>query len=307
MSIMWADKYKPDTFQNLNYHEDISKRLKTLASSDDFPHLLVYGPSGAGKKTRIACTLRELFGDGVLRIKSDQQTVIPPSNKKFEVNIIASNYHIEISPSDVGIHDRIVIQQLIKDIAQTQQIDASARHKFKARIQDPKMTGYVATRYYRAPEIMLTWQKYDVAEMIMGKPLFPGKDYMKQFSIIRELFGTPSDDVIKTICNDATLEFVLSLPKREKVPLSQKFQNVDFEVLDLLEKMLVFDPKTRITAEQALADKYLDPYHDESDEHVADEAFDWSFNETDLPTDNWKIRIYQEILDNAVIAQPTYR
>nr|CAG8523012.1 11423_t:CDS:2 [Entrophospora candida] len=136
MSIMWADKYKPDTFQNLNYHEDISKRLKTLASSDDFPHLLVYGPSGAGKKTRIACTLRELFGDGVLRIKSDQQTVTPPSNKKFEVNIIASNYHIEISPSDVGIHDRIVIQQLIKDIAQTQQIDASARHKFKVVIID---------------------------------------------------------------------------------------------------------------------------------------------------------------------------
>jgi serine/threonine protein kinase len=49
------------------------------------------------------------------------------------------------------------------------------------------MTGYVSTRYYRAPEIMLTWQKYDVAvdiwsvgcifaEMLEGKPLFPGKD-----------------------------------------------------------------------------------------------------------------------------------
>ncbi|KAJ2738139.1 MAPK protein hog1, partial [Coemansia sp. BCRC 34301] len=32
-----------------------------------------------------------------------------------------------------------------------------------ARVQDPQMTGYVSTRYYRAPEIMLTWQKYDVA------------------------------------------------------------------------------------------------------------------------------------------------
>ena len=49
------------------------------------------------------------------------------------------------------------------------------------------MTGYVSTRYYRAPEIMLTWQKYDVAvdiwstgcifaEMLEGKTLFPGKD-----------------------------------------------------------------------------------------------------------------------------------
>lgn len=56
-----------------------------------------------------------------------------------------------------------------------------------ARLQDPQMTGYVSTRYYRAPEIMLTWQKYDVAvdiwsagcifaEMLEGKPLFPGKD-----------------------------------------------------------------------------------------------------------------------------------
>lgn len=49
------------------------------------------------------------------------------------------------------------------------------------------MTGYVSTRYYRAPEIMLTWQKYDYAvdiwsagcifaEMLEGRPLFPGKD-----------------------------------------------------------------------------------------------------------------------------------
>lgn len=79
-----------------------------------------------------------------------------------------------------------------------------------ARIQDPQMTGYVSTRYYRAPEIMLTWQKYDVevdiwsagcifAEMLEGKPLFPGKDHVNQFSIITELLGTPPDDVIQTI------------------------------------------------------------------------------------------------------------
>jgi p38 MAP kinase len=82
-----------------------------------------------------------------------------------------------------------------------------------ARIQDPQMTGYVSTRYYRAPEIMLTWQKYDVevdiwsagcifAEMLDGKPLFPGKDHVNQFSIITELLGTPPDDVIHTIASE---------------------------------------------------------------------------------------------------------
>ncbi len=118
------------------------------------------------------------------------------------------------------------------------------------------MTGYVSTRYYRAPEIMLTWQKYDVevdiwsagcifAEMLEGKPLFPGKDHVNQFSIITELLGTPPDDVIQTICSEnvwvrqganasdrltlvvQTLRFVQSLPKRERQPLSNKFKNAD--------------------------------------------------------------------------------
>ena len=162
------------------------------------------------------------------------------------------------------------------------------------------MTGYVSTRYYRAPEIMLTWQKYDVevdiwsagcifAEMLEGKPLFPGKDHVNQFSIITELLGTPPDDVIHTICSENTLRFVQSLPKRERVPLSQKFKTADPLAIDLLERMLVFDPKKRITAADALAHEYLAPYHDPTDEPVADEKFDWSFNDADLPTDTWKI------------------
>lgn len=53
--------------------------------------------------------------------------------------------------------------------------------------------------------------------------------------------------------------------------------------------MLVFDPKKRITAKEALAHDYLAPYHDPTDEPVADEKFDWSFNDADLPVDTWKI------------------
>ncbi|PLB43561.1 mitogen-activated protein kinase hog1 [Aspergillus steynii IBT 23096] len=177
-----------------------------------------------------------------------------------------------------------------------------------ARIQDPQMTGYVSTRYYRAPEIMLTWQKYDVevdiwsaacifAEMLEGKPLFPGKDHVNQFSIITELLGTPPDDVIDTICSENTLRFVKSLPKRERQPLANKFKNADPDAVDLLERMLVFAPKKRIRAGDALAHEYLAPYHDPTDEPEAQEKFDWSFNDAELPVDTWKIMMYSEILD----------
>lgn len=83
------------------------------------------------------------------------------------------------------------------------------------------------------------------AEMLEGKPLFPGKDRgcfallnqlsenlrhptdVHQFSIITELLGTPPDDVIATIASENTLRFVQSLPKRQRVPFSQKFKTTD--------------------------------------------------------------------------------
>jgi p38 MAP kinase len=62
--------------------------------------------------------------------------------------------------------------------------------------------------------------------------------------------------------------------------------------VDLLERMLVFNPKQRIQAPDALAHEYLAPYHDPTDEPVAQEKFDWSFNDADLPVDTWKIMMY---------------
>ena len=91
----------------------------------------MYGPSGAGKKTRIVATLRELYGPGVEKIKIDSRVFQTTSNRKLEFNIVASVYHLEITPSDVGTFDRVVVQDLLKEVAQTQQVDTSARQRFK--------------------------------------------------------------------------------------------------------------------------------------------------------------------------------
>jgi len=60
--------------------------------------------------------------------------------------------------------------------------------------------------------------------------------------------------------------------------------------------MLVFDPRKRIDAAMSLAHDYVAPYHDPTDEPVAEEQFDWSFNDADLPVDTWKVMMYSEIL-----------
>ncbi|BGO98453.1 Replication factor C (RF-C) subunit [Rhodotorula toruloides] len=130
---LWVDRYRPRSLGDLDYHPELSDRLRALAEGD-FPHTLFYGPSGAGKKTRIMATLRELFGPGVEKIRIEQRSFLTPSKRKLDVNIVQSNYHIEITPSDVGNYDRSVVQEVLKDIAQTQQVDLNAKKRFKVVI-----------------------------------------------------------------------------------------------------------------------------------------------------------------------------
>ncbi|RAL12714.1 mitogen-activated protein kinase mpkC [Aspergillus homomorphus CBS 101889] len=177
-----------------------------------------------------------------------------------------------------------------------------------ARVQEPQMTGYVSTRYYRAPEIMLTWQRYGkqvdiwsagciVAEMLRGKPLFPGKDHINQFFLITEALGSPPDEVIQRISTKTTLQIVQSLGKRKPPVWGSLFPGADAQAVDLLAKMLVIDPDKRISAEEALEHPYLAVYHDPNDEPVAETMFDWSFQEAVYSTDEWKIMIYSEVVD----------
>ncbi|OOQ86071.1 Mitogen-activated protein kinase HOG1 [Penicillium brasilianum] len=178
-----------------------------------------------------------------------------------------------------------------------------------ARTVDPRMTGYVTTRFYRAPETMLTWQKYNVevdmwsagcilAEMIEGSPLFPGRNHTDQFLVISDLLGSIPHDVIKAICSKSTSEYISGLPERVKIPFAKKIMKAFPEALDILGKLLVWDPKKRITAEAALSHPYLSLYHYPSDEPVADQSFDWSIIDADHPLDTWKSLVYFEILDH---------
>ena len=79
---LWIDKHRPNAFKKLDYQLEQAKLLQQLVSSEDFPHLLFCGPSGAGKKTRVNCLLRELYGSGAERLRIEHHTFTTPSKKK---------------------------------------------------------------------------------------------------------------------------------------------------------------------------------------------------------------------------------
>uniref|UniRef100_A0A1B6MET9 Replication factor C subunit 3 n=1 Tax=Graphocephala atropunctata TaxID=36148 RepID=A0A1B6MET9_9HEMI len=133
---LWVDKYRPNSLQKLDYHRDQGNHLKNLVQQGDFPHLLFYGPSGAGKRTRIMALLRELYGPGVERLRMEHLSFQTPSNKKLDIMTLASNYHIQVNPSDAGIYDRVVVMELIKNAAQTHQLDSTGQREFKVILLD---------------------------------------------------------------------------------------------------------------------------------------------------------------------------
>lgn len=128
---LWVHKYRPQGLAELSFNPQLTQNLEQLCKEEDFPHLLIYGPPGSGKQTRVGCVLKELFGPGSRRIKIESRTLDLGGSRKLELSLVSSIYHVEITPSEAGNQDRFVIQELLKEIAQTQQVDQSAKHKYK--------------------------------------------------------------------------------------------------------------------------------------------------------------------------------
>ncbi|EKM77245.1 hypothetical protein AGABI1DRAFT_86785 [Agaricus bisporus var. burnettii JB137-S8] len=186
------------------------------------------------------------------------------------------------------------------------------------------MTEYVATRWYRAPEVMLTFKEYTraidmwsvgcvLAEMLSGKPLFPGRDYHHQLSLILDTLGTPSIDDFYAISSARSREYLRALPFRKRVNFHHVFSKANPLAVDLMEKCLTFSPKRRITVEEALQHPYLEPYHDPHDEPdgapLPPSFFDFDYVEP-LGKEELKVLIYEEVtkppLQSSAYLAPAY-
>eukprot|EP00696_Hemimastix_kukwesjijk_P019805 gnl/Hemi2/9186_TR3196_c0_g4_i3.p1 gnl/Hemi2/9186_TR3196_c0_g4~~gnl/Hemi2/9186_TR3196_c0_g4_i3.p1 ORF type:complete len:442 (-),score=113.23 gnl/Hemi2/9186_TR3196_c0_g4_i3:229-1356(-) len=168
-----------------------------------------------------------------------------------------------------------------------------------------QMTEYVATRWYRAPEVILS-DEYSkaidvwsvgciLAELLGRKPLFPGKDHIHQLNLITEFLGTPSEEDIQAVVSDKAQRYVRSLPKTNKIPFSELYPSSNPLALDLLERMLTFNPHQRITVEETLEHPYLRSLHDPSDEPVCGSVFTFEFENQRLTKEGIRELIWEEI------------
>ena len=130
------------------------------------------------------------------------------------------------------------------------------------------LTEYVVTRYYRAPEVMLSSHHYskkiDVwsvgctfAELLSKKFLFPGDNYIAQIKLIIDVLGTQDDKDLNFISNSSAKNFVMQFKNIPKKDFNKILKGANPNAVDLVEKMLVFNPEKRYSIEQCLNHPYL--------------------------------------------------
>ena len=120
-----------------------------------------------------------------------------------------------------------------------------------------------------------------MAELLGGRPFFKGRDYVDQLNQILHYLGTPNEETLSRIGSPRAQDYVRNLPYMQKVAFSRLFSNANPDALDLLDKMLAFDPSSRISVEEALEHRYLHIWHDASDEPACPTIFNFDFEVVD--------------------------
>jgi mitogen-activated protein kinase 7 len=143
-----------------------------------------------------------------------------------------------------------------------------------------------------------------LAELLGGRPFFKGRDYVDQLNQILHYLGTPAEETLSRIGSPRAQEYVRNLPFMPKIPFQRLFPNANPDALDLLDRMLAFDPSQRISVEEALEHRYLHIWHDASDEPSCPTTFDFHFEVVDDVPEMRKMILDEVMRFRALVRQP---
>eukprot|EP00928_Gymnodinium_smaydae_P082076 TRINITY_DN654_c0_g3_i1.p1 TRINITY_DN654_c0_g3~~TRINITY_DN654_c0_g3_i1.p1 ORF type:complete len:468 (+),score=130.06 TRINITY_DN654_c0_g3_i1:135-1538(+) len=278
--------------QELNGHENIVRLLNVLKADNDQDIYLICDYMESDLHAVIRANILE---------EIHKQYIIYQLLKSLKYMHSGQMLHRDIKPSNILLNSDCQVKVCDFGLARSlvQQSDNA---------QNPVLTDYVATRWYRAPEILLGSTSYTkgvdlwsvgciLGELLSGKPIFPGTSTMNQLDRIMEVTGRPSPEDIEAIKSPFAATMLESLPMSRPRPLQEMFPTASQEALDLLRQCMQFNPSKRLSATEALRHPYVLQFHNPEDEFDCDRAIRIPIDDnTKLTVQDYRDRLYNEVL-----------
>ncbi|GMH95034.1 hypothetical protein TrVE_jg5357 [Triparma verrucosa] len=171
------------------------------------------------------------------------------------------------------------------------------------------MTEHVVTRWYRPPELMLCpdglytaavdmWSVGCIfAELLGRKPLFPGKNFVHQLTLIFDVIGSPRSSQVSHIKSRQAKKFLDSVRGKTAVDFETLYPACSPVAIDLLKKLLKFEPGERLDAASALNHSYFDALRksNKSPDPPVSTDFEFDFESQNLSRGRLKALIAEEV------------
>ncbi|CAF3650776.1 unnamed protein product [Adineta steineri] len=244
--------------------------------------------------------LHNVIRKGTILKDTHKRYVIYQLLKAMKYLHSANVIHRDMKPSNVLINQQCRVKICDFGLAR------SLNHVYED-VQHPALTEYVATRWYRAPEILLASSKYTkgvdmwsigciFGEMLLGKPLFQGTSTFNQLERILQHIPTPSHSDIASISSQygpSVLERASSGPKK---PFDNLIPNITDESLDLLRRLLQFNPDKRMSAEEGLRHSFVASFQNPKEEIVKGyDVVPQLSDDIQLTVDEYRKKLYEFI------------
>ncbi|BDA40406.1 Mitogen-activated protein kinase 15 [Coccomyxa sp. Obi] len=279
--------------QELTNHENIIRLLNVMKAENDRDIYLVFEYMETDLHAVIRANILE---------EIHKQYIMYQLFKALKYMHSAELLHRDIKPSNLLLNSECAVKLadfgLARSVAQLEADEGPS----------PILTDYVATRWYRAPEILLGSPKYTfgvdmwsagciLGELLTGKPIFPGSSTMNQLDRILEVTGQPSQQDVDAIASPFAATMLEALPCGDAPALHRLFPSASPEAADLLFRLLQFNPAKRITAREALRHPYVAQFHSSADEPSAPGIITIPIDDnTKYSISEYREKLYMEIV-----------
>jgi len=277
--------------QQMDEHENIVKLQNVLRADNDRDIYLIFEYMETDLHAVIRANILE---------EIHKQYIMYQSFKALMYMHSAELVHRDMKPSNLLLNSECLMK--VADFGLARSLQKQTQNV---------LTDYVATRWYRAPEILLGSTRYGKAvdmwslgcifgEMLGGKPVFPGTSTLNQLEKICEVVGSPSDQEIEAMDSPFAKTMLDSLQQpTDGIGKGWKalYPGASDIALDLLTKLMQFDPNKRLLAADGLRHEYCAQFHDAASEECAKASVNIDIDDNDKKsTSIYRDKLYATML-----------